>query len=108
MDILDNARSVLTYTEGMTYAQYLTNPLVRDGSERCLARISEAAVKLGPFAPDLLPKHDWTGIRGIGNLLRHDYDKLNIDKIRQIIEHKLQPLIIDIEVAMRANGIPEE
>jgi uncharacterized protein with HEPN domain len=30
MDILDNARSVLAYTEGLTYAQYLTNPLVRE------------------------------------------------------------------------------
>jgi len=108
MDILDNARSVLSYTEGMAYNDYLANSLVQDASERCLARISEAAIKLGAFAPDLLPEHDWPNIRGIGNLLRHDYDKLNIDRIWLIIELHLQPLINGIEAAMQAHGIPEE
>jgi uncharacterized protein with HEPN domain len=41
---------------------------------RCLSRISEAAVKIGPIVEELLPGHDWRGIRGIGNRLRHEYD----------------------------------
>lgn len=45
-----------------------------DAVERCLSRISEAATKIGPIAEEILPGHDWRGIRGIGNRLRHEYD----------------------------------
>lgn len=108
MDILDNARTVLDYTKGMDHAGYAANRMVRDASERCLARISEAAVKLGASAPELVPGQDWANIRGIGNLLRHEYDQLDDLRIWKIIDVSLEPLISDIENAMRQHGVPEE
>jgi uncharacterized protein with HEPN domain len=50
--------------------------MVRDAVERCFQRISEAAYKLGSYLDDLYPEVDWKGFRGIGNILRHQYDEI--------------------------------
>lgn len=52
--------------------------MVRQAVERCLLNISEAAVRLGEarfaaVAPDL-PLHQ---LRGFGNVLRHEYERVN-------------------------------
>lgn len=102
-DIAENARKVLQYTHGMTFDDFISNPLVIDGSERCLLRISEAAVKLGPFAEELLPAHDWKSIRGIGNILRHDYNRVSLPMIWDTITRHLEPLLNEAEAAILAH-----
>lgn len=57
-DIRDNALSIREYVGAMDESAFLSNKLIRDASERCLSRISEAAVKLGPVAEELLPGED--------------------------------------------------
>ncbi len=73
-DILDNIESIERYTRGMNERKFVANDLVADAVERCLSRISEAARKLGKTAETLVPDEPWPKIRGLGNLLRHDYD----------------------------------
>lgn len=63
-----------------------------DATERCLQRLSEAAIKLGDFAEKEMPDLDWRGIRGIGNALRHAYDQLEPKAIWAIIVNLLDPL----------------
>jgi uncharacterized protein with HEPN domain len=45
-----------------------------DAVERRLAKISEAAIRLGEQAEILCPGPSWPDIRGLGNWLRHQYD----------------------------------
>ena len=58
----------------MNQEAFASNDLVADAVERCLSRISEAARKLSNAAETLMPDQPWPKIRGLGNLLRHDYD----------------------------------
>ena len=46
-DIIDNIDAVLRYTAGMTQSDFLSDSKTLDATERCLLRISEAAIKLG-------------------------------------------------------------
>jgi uncharacterized protein with HEPN domain len=85
----------------MTQADYLADRKTRDACERCLSRISEAAVKLGAFAEERLPQHKWSGIRGIGNILRHDYDQVELVNIWDVITLDLPSLVADIEALLR-------
>lgn len=39
--------------------------------------ISEAAIRLGDEAAELYPSLPWRDIRGIGNWLRHAYDRVD-------------------------------
>lgn len=64
--------------EDYGFERFSGERLVQDAVERCLLNISEAAVRLGQerfaaVAPDL-PLHR---LRGFGNLLRHDYRKVD-------------------------------
>jgi uncharacterized protein with HEPN domain len=106
-DILENALAILEYTQGMKLADYLSDRKTRDACERCLSRISEAAVKLGPFAEEAFPQHGWRGIRDIGNILRHEYDQVETVNIWDVITINLPPLIRDIEIALANRDISE-
>jgi uncharacterized protein with HEPN domain len=64
----------------------------RDAVERCLERISEAAKKLGPSMEERQPHIPWRNIRGLGNVLRHEYDAVDDLTIENIIERELGPL----------------
>ena len=60
--------------------------------ERCLERISEAAKKLGSFVEERQPQVSWRGIRGLGSVLRHEYDAVDDLTITRIVEEELGPL----------------
>jgi uncharacterized protein with HEPN domain len=67
--------SIEEHTAGMDdEAAFEENHLVYDAVERCLERIGEAAKKLGSDAEELCPEIPWPNIRGLGNVLRHEYD----------------------------------
>jgi uncharacterized protein with HEPN domain len=46
--------------------------------------VSEAAATLRGQIETLEPGIKWAGVRGIGNLIRHNYDGINDDLIRQV------------------------
>lgn len=61
-------------------------------SERCLERISEAAKKLGTFAEENCPGVPWPEIRALGNFLRHEYDRIESERLWLVVERDLPPL----------------
>jgi uncharacterized protein with HEPN domain len=64
----------------------------RDAVERCLERISEAVKKLGPEIEEREPGIPWRNVRGLGNVLRHQYDDVDDRTIRGIVEQDLGTL----------------
>jgi uncharacterized protein with HEPN domain len=91
-DIVENIDRILEYTNGMSEAAYRGDQKTIDAAERCLSRISEAAVKLGEEAERLAPGLRWSDIRGLGNHLRHGYRGISQAAIWQIIATELKPL----------------
>lgn len=91
-DIIYNIDAIRRYTAGMNESAFTTNDLVVDATERCLSRISEAAVKLGKLAEELAPAMPWKDIRGLGNRLRHEYDVIERRDLWAIAANDLPPL----------------
>ena len=60
--------------------------------ERKLLVISEAAIRLGDQAEILCPGLPWRDIRGIGNWLRHQYDRVDVNSIWRTLTNDLPPL----------------
>lgn len=80
--IIENAERIARYVEGLSFDDFANRPMVLDAVERCLARITEAAIRAGDevmatVAP-AVPPHVY---RGFGNALRHDYDQLDIHTV---------------------------
>jgi len=96
-DIVENGQNVLEYTQGMDFDAYLNSKITRDACERSLARVSEASAKLGPTAEELFPSHNWPAIRGLGNMLRHEYENILDETIWTIRTDRLPPLLTELE-----------
>jgi uncharacterized protein with HEPN domain len=90
-DIITNIDRVRSHLKDVTPGAEFDEK-TRDAVERCLERISEAAKKLGSAIEEAQPNIPWRNIRGLGNVLRHEYDAVGDVAIKHIIEQELGPL----------------
>lgn len=61
--------------------------------ERCLHRITEAVIKIGPDRmAEISPQTPVDAVRGLGNMLRHDYDRVDLVTIWRTIRESLPEL----------------
>ena len=65
-----------------------------------MQRITEAAIELQLRAAELLPEQDWDAMRGFGNVLRHDYDRITEALIWEIAREDLPRLWADCRRAI--------
>ncbi len=91
-DILTSIEYVLRFTADLPFASYCSNRLIKSAVERELLIITEATTRLGKVPEELYPELDWSGIRGMGNMLRHAYDQINDEIIWDTIHHDLPSL----------------
>ncbi len=98
-DILDAIESIESFTEGMDFASFRTDPKTVAAVERKLLQIAEAAVRL---RAQPLPEQPWRNIRGMGNWLRHQYDRISLDTVWSTVTQDLPPLKAIARYALRS------
>jgi uncharacterized protein with HEPN domain len=99
-DILENILRIESYVLGLSKQQFEGDGRTRDAVERCLERICEAAFRLGDAAEELVPGQPWPDIRGMGNWLRHAYDRVDRDTIWDTIHTNLPGLKDEVRVVL--------
>ena len=99
-DILENLERIEGYVTGLNREAFGSDTLRRDAVERCLERICEAAFRLGEKAAELVPSQPWGDIRGMGNRLRHAYDRIDLDVLWNTVRDRLPSLKVDVERAL--------
>ncbi|MBN9559564.1 MAG: DUF86 domain-containing protein [Alphaproteobacteria bacterium] len=100
-DILENVERIEAYVAGLDRNAFERDGRTRDAVERCLERICEAAFRLGDAAPKLVPDQPWPDIRGLGNRLRHAYDRINLDVIWNAVRSEVPKLAADVRLALQ-------
>ncbi|MBS0242658.1 MAG: DUF86 domain-containing protein [Proteobacteria bacterium] len=95
-DIVDEIGKIKAYTRRVSKTSFLAEDelaaMRRDAVERCLLRISEAAKKLRGQVDKHEPEIPWERVRGLGDMLRHEYDVINRETIWQVVVDHLPPL----------------
>jgi uncharacterized protein with HEPN domain len=99
-DIIENAERIQGYLAGLDRQAFERDGRSRDAVERCLERLCEAAHRLGEQAAELMPSQPWGDIRGMGNRLRHAYDRISLDVIWNAARHDLPTLAADARRAL--------
>jgi uncharacterized protein with HEPN domain len=108
-DILDAIVAIEQFTQDMDLDSFRQDPKTIAAVERKLQVISEAAVCLGEQAEALCPGLPWRDIRGIGNWLRHQYDRVDIETIWNTLTMDLPSLKAAVHGALNsANRTPSE
>lgn len=62
------------------------------GIQRAIEIISEASKHIPEHLLETAPGIPWRSIRGMGNILRHEYHRIADDVIWDVITHDLPPL----------------
>jgi uncharacterized protein with HEPN domain len=96
-DVLENINLIEEYTRDCSQQTFIQDRKTQDAVERCLLRISEAATKLEGAVEAMIPDQPWSEIRAVGNVLRHEYDRVDPDVIWRIVSEDLKPLKTAIE-----------
>ena len=99
--MIDNAERIEHYLDGLDQNTFAGNGLVRDAVERCLERFCEAAHRLGDHAAELMPDEPWGDIRGMGNRLRHAYDRISMDFLWNAVRHDVPHLLVGARRALQ-------
>ena len=91
------------FTLGMDFEAFRTNPMAVAAVERKIQIISEAAIRLGDEAEKRIPDQPWRDIRGIGNQLRHAYERIDLNTLWAAVTDDLPPLKAAV---LRELGLP--
>ena len=98
--MLECSGYIAEYLSGIDLATYRRERQLRSAVERELQILTEAASRLGKHAEQLCPTVDWRAIRGLGNVLRHEYDDIDDEVIWQAIHTRLPELRAAIRTAL--------
>jgi uncharacterized protein with HEPN domain len=77
LHIRDEIEGVAAAVRGLSYEQYQGSYMHRRTVERAVQIVLEAARALPPDFLGQYPNAPWTAIIGIGNILRHEYQRLD-------------------------------
>ena len=104
-DIIDNIDRIFMYLDGVEADEFGDDQKTVDAVERCLQRVTEAVIKVGEermreIAPTL-PVH---AVRGLGNVLRQEYDGINYEMVWETVTNRLPVLRADCAKALSGGG----
>jgi len=104
-DIANAIRMIETFTAGMDFEEFREDPKTVAAVERKIQIISEAAIRLGNDAEVRCPGLPWRDIRGMGNWLRHQYERVELSLIWKTVQSDLPSLKAAV---LRVLGSPDQ
>jgi uncharacterized protein with HEPN domain len=103
-EILDAIGGIETHTAGKSLADFKQDWLLRLAVQRALEIISEASRHIPDDLLSLAPGVPWKQIRGMGNILRHEYHKIADDVVWAVVTENIGPLkaaILVLKLSLR-------
>ena len=92
-DMLDAALAIADFVRGKTYAEYLSNRMMRGAVERHVEIIGEAARRVSEATRQAHSEIPWRAIVGQRNVLVHEYDQVLDEAIWGIATRRVPELI---------------
>ncbi len=91
-DIIENIDLITSFVQGLSLNDYAADRRTAAAVERHLQIVTEAAYRLGDDAEAVCPGPDWRRYRGLGNLLRHAYQRIQDELIWETVNDDLPSL----------------
>ena len=92
LDILDEIETIEKILIGKDFVAYQSSFITKRATERCLEIISETSRHIPEDIRMRFPDVPWNKIRGIGNVLRHEYSRVQDEVLWRVTEDALPEL----------------
>jgi len=96
-DMMDAARKVVDFTQGITFAEYLENQMLQYAVERAIEIIGEAANRISPTFHQAHPEVPWRKIVGQRNVLAHEYGDVDPSFMWDLAQQHIPALARQLE-----------
>lgn len=93
-DIIESIQNIRTYTEGMNYSTWCKDKKTIDAVIRNFEIIGEAANHIPADIQSRYPNIPWQQMRGIRNLLIHEYFGVDEEVVWETIQNDIPALEI--------------
>ena len=99
--IRDEIANLLPIFEGVDFTTFATSYWRIRTSERAILIIAEAVKALPTELTRQYPEVEWHAIRGMGNILRHQYERVESEVLWRVIKESLPRLAPVVEQMIR-------
>ncbi|NTJ42036.1 DUF86 domain-containing protein [Agrobacterium larrymoorei] len=106
-EMLDAIEGIEIHTAGKSLADFESNWLLKFAVQRALEIASEAARHIPDELLSVAPDIPWRQIRGIGNILRHEYHKIADEVIWAVVTDHIAPLKTAVLAIQQSIAISE-
>lgn len=96
-DMLDAARAVMQFTQGLKFEDFLGNRMLRNAVERNLEIIGEAARGVSQDFRTEYADIPWKSIIALRNVLIHEYGEIRYERLWALCKDQLTLLIKQLE-----------
>jgi uncharacterized protein with HEPN domain len=100
-DILDCIEKITEYTQSMTYEQFRKDDKTIDAVIRNLEVIGEAAGHTPLTLQEKYPDIGWFEMRGMRNIMAHEYFGVSVAIVWRAVIYDLPPLIEDLKQILK-------
>ena len=96
-DILDSARLAVEYLERISFEEFIKSTAIQDAVIRRIEIIGEAANRISEQSRNKNDHLPWTEMKGMRNLLIHEYDEIDLKEVWNTVKNDLPALLKEIE-----------
>ena len=96
-DVLDSARSIRSYLAGVRRESFMGDAEKQDAVLRRFEIIGEAASRLAPESQAQFPSLPFRAMRGMRNIIAHDYGEVDLELVWKTATVDLPVLIETLE-----------
>lgn len=96
-DLLESARAIRRYLSGVSKEGFLADMEKQDAVLRRFEIIGEVASRLAPETQALFPGIPFRAMRGMRNIIVHDYGEVDLELVWRTANNDLEPLIQVLE-----------
>jgi uncharacterized protein with HEPN domain len=97
LDMLQAARKVLEYAQGLSEREFMGSSRDQDAIVRQLTILGEASKRVSAEFRNEHPGIPWKKIAGFRDVVVHDYFHVNLEKVWRIVREELPALIRVLE-----------
>src|SRR5689334_18504678 len=96
-DMLESASAIRTYIAGVSRDAFMSNPEKQDAVCRRFEVLGEAASRLSEETQALFPKLPIRSMKGMRNIIAHDYGDVDLDQVWKTASNDLAEVITTLE-----------
>jgi uncharacterized protein with HEPN domain len=92
LDIVDAVDGATAAIQGHTLESFQANWTVRHAVQRAIEIVSEASRRVPDALAATRPEIPWSQVKGIGNILRHEYRRVDDAIVWRVVTQDFPPL----------------